>query len=157
MCWDLTEQIVVAAPKAGAGQKQPSPFTYTFTKFVSVHPLCSFSDRNCRYSFGVVVAAAVAVVVAAACFLFDWIFIYLLERIFEKDTKQQPFFEATTLPMVQDLLDGYNSLLFTYGVTNSGKTFTVLVTPTLTSYFSSKNLHFSSNCTTDTHIYLVSE
>ena len=29
--------------------------------------------------------------------------------------------------MVQDLLDGYNSLLFTYGVTNSGKTYTVLV------------------------------
>jgi hypothetical protein len=48
-------------------------------------------------------------------------------RIFEKETRQQVFFEKTALPMVQELLDGYNSLLFTYGVTNSGKTYTILV------------------------------
>ena len=35
------------------------------------------------------------------------------------------FFQKTTLPVVKDLLQGQNGLLFTYGVTNSGKTYTV--------------------------------
>ncbi|WFD35292.1 succinate--hydroxymethylglutarate CoA-transferase [Malassezia cuniculi] len=38
---------------------------------------------------------------------------------------QRAFFEETTLPLVADLLDGANGLVFTYGVTNSGKTYTV--------------------------------
>lgn len=38
---------------------------------------------------------------------------------------QQDFFTATTLPLVEDVLAGKNSLVFTYGVTNSGKTYTV--------------------------------
>lgn len=40
-------------------------------------------------------------------------------------TAQSEFFRETTLPLVKDLLDGKNSLVFTYGVTNSGKTYTV--------------------------------
>ena len=40
---------------------------------------------------------------------------------------QQDFFTATTLPLVEDVLAGKNSLVFTYGVTNSGKTYTVLL------------------------------
>jgi len=38
---------------------------------------------------------------------------------------QQSFFQHTTLSLVKDLLEGKNSLVFTYGVTNSGKTYTV--------------------------------
>lgn len=38
---------------------------------------------------------------------------------------QSQFFQETTLPLVRDLLEGRNSLVFTYGVTNSGKTYTV--------------------------------
>lgn len=38
---------------------------------------------------------------------------------------QSEFFETTTLPLVQELLHGKSSLLFAYGVTNSGKTYTV--------------------------------
>ena len=38
---------------------------------------------------------------------------------------QRDFFTATTLPLVEDVLAGKNSLVFTYGVTNSGKTYTV--------------------------------
>ena len=38
---------------------------------------------------------------------------------------QADFFTMTTLPLVQDVLKGKNSLVFTYGVTNSGKTYTV--------------------------------
>ncbi|KAF8761324.1 Kinesin protein [Rhizoctonia solani] len=35
------------------------------------------------------------------------------------------FFASTTLPLVKDLLSGENGLVFAYGVTNSGKTFTI--------------------------------
>ncbi|PWN48418.1 kinesin-domain-containing protein [Violaceomyces palustris] len=43
----------------------------------------------------------------------------------EDETSQQSFFKHTTLPMVQDLLQGQSGLVFTYGVTNSGKSYTV--------------------------------
>ncbi|EGO30926.1 hypothetical protein SERLADRAFT_359061 [Serpula lacrymans var. lacrymans S7.9] len=51
--------------------------------------------------------------------------IYKFSHVFPPATHQSEFFEKTTLPLVRDLLDGQNGLLFTYGVTNSGKTYTV--------------------------------
>ena len=50
---------------------------------------------------------------------------YSFSHIFPPNTLQSDFFTKTTLPLVQDLLQGQNALLFTYGVTNSGKTYTV--------------------------------
>lgn len=38
---------------------------------------------------------------------------------------QANFFRETTLPLIQDLFDGQNCLLFAYGPTGSGKTWTV--------------------------------
>lgn len=35
-------------------------------------------------------------------------------------------FDGTTKALVKDVLGGENSLVFTYGVTNAGKTFTFL-------------------------------
>ena len=43
----------------------------------------------------------------------------------DRTAAQSEFFADTTLPLVSDLLDGVNGLIFTYGVTNSGKTYTV--------------------------------
>ena len=50
---------------------------------------------------------------------------YSFSHIFPPTILQSDFFTKTTLPLVQDLLHGQNALLFTYGVTNSGKTYTV--------------------------------
>lgn len=50
---------------------------------------------------------------------------YKFSHIFPPATQQSDFFTKTTLPLVRDLLEGQNALLFTYGVTNSGKTYTV--------------------------------
>lgn len=50
---------------------------------------------------------------------------YTFSHIFSPDTTQADFFTKTTLPLVRDVLEGQNALLFTYGVTNSGKTYTV--------------------------------
>lgn len=51
--------------------------------------------------------------------------LYTFNHVFPPETTQPEFFTATTLPLVRDLLQGQNSLLFTYGVTNSGKTYTI--------------------------------
>ncbi|KIM85470.1 hypothetical protein PILCRDRAFT_817501 [Piloderma croceum F 1598] len=51
--------------------------------------------------------------------------LYTFSHIFAPSTHQSEFFTKTTLPLVRDILNGQNALLFTYGVTNSGKTYTV--------------------------------
>ncbi|KAF7320154.1 Kinesin-like protein [Mycena kentingensis (nom. inval.)] len=51
--------------------------------------------------------------------------IYKFSRVFLPATAQSDFFTETTLPLVRDVLRGQNGLLFAYGVTNSGKTYTV--------------------------------
>lgn len=50
---------------------------------------------------------------------------YTFTRVFPPDTAQASFFTHTALPLVRDLLSGQNGLLFAYGVTNSGKTYTI--------------------------------
>ncbi|KAH7883877.1 kinesin-domain-containing protein, partial [Phlebopus sp. FC_14] len=51
--------------------------------------------------------------------------IYKFSHVFPPSTQQAVFFTKTTLPLVQALLNGQNGLLFAYGVTNSGKTYTI--------------------------------
>lgn len=44
----------------------------------------------------------------------------------QQDMTQSAFFQQTTLPLVEALLQGESGLMFTYGVTNSGKSHTVM-------------------------------
>lgn len=46
-------------------------------------------------------------------------------HVFGPNTSQREVFEIVALPLVKNLINGKNSLLFTYGVTGSGKTFTM--------------------------------
>ncbi|XP_021474460.2 kinesin-like protein KIF20A isoform X1 [Oncorhynchus mykiss] len=50
---------------------------------------------------------------------------FSFSRIFGPETTQQDFYESTMKEMVRDVLRGESRLLYTYGVTNSGKTYTV--------------------------------
>ncbi|XP_022794646.1 kinesin-like protein KIF20A [Stylophora pistillata] len=50
-------------------------------------------------------------------------------NVFSEDTTQKEFFDETTLPLVTDFINGQNCLVFTYGVANSGKTYTIQGTP----------------------------
>ncbi|XP_076024300.1 kinesin-like protein KIF20A isoform X2 [Genypterus blacodes] len=50
---------------------------------------------------------------------------FSFSKIFGPETAQQQFYEYTMKTMVQDVLRGENRLLYTYGVTNSGKTYTI--------------------------------
>jgi kinesin family protein 20 len=50
---------------------------------------------------------------------------YSFDRVFAPDSQQHEFFTSTTLPLVDKLLKGENGLMFAYGVSNSGKTYTI--------------------------------
>ncbi|XP_041808496.1 kinesin-like protein KIF20A [Chelmon rostratus] len=50
---------------------------------------------------------------------------FSFSKIFGAETTQQQFYECTMKKMVKDVLQGENRLLYTYGVTNSGKTYTI--------------------------------
>ncbi|XP_047463814.1 kinesin-like protein KIF20A [Mugil cephalus] len=50
---------------------------------------------------------------------------FSFSQIFGPETTQQQFYESTMKKMVKDVLQGNNRLLYTYGVTNSGKTYTI--------------------------------
>ncbi|GAA5799584.1 hypothetical protein HPULCUR_005000 [Helicostylum pulchrum] len=51
---------------------------------------------------------------------------YRFTKVFQDRTNQTTFFNETIFDLVQDVLLGNNALLFAYGVTNSGKTFSVM-------------------------------
>lgn len=47
-------------------------------------------------------------------------------QVYGPDTTQKDLFEGTVKDLVKHVLEGGNSLVFTYGATNAGKTFTFL-------------------------------
>lgn len=49
--------------------------------------------------------------------------------VFDEHHPQEGVFSQVALPLVSDLIKGKNGLLFTYGVTSSGKTFTMTGSP----------------------------
>ncbi|KAM6961347.1 kinesin-like protein KIF23 isoform 2-T2 [Aplochiton taeniatus] len=54
---------------------------------------------------------------------------YSFKTVFGISTSQMELFEEVAKPLVDDLIHGKNGLLFTYGVTGSGKTFTMTGSP----------------------------
>ncbi|KAI5622519.1 kinesin-like protein KIF20A, partial [Silurus asotus] len=50
---------------------------------------------------------------------------FIFTRIFRETASQQDVYEQMMKEMVRDVLQGENRLLYTYGVTNSGKTYTI--------------------------------
>ncbi len=50
---------------------------------------------------------------------------FTFTRIFDEETNQKNLFDNTMLGTVKDFVDGQNCLVFTYGVTNAGKTYTI--------------------------------
>lgn len=50
---------------------------------------------------------------------------YTFQKVFDERSTQQQVFSEMALPLVDHLIHGRNGLLFTYGVTGSGKTYTM--------------------------------
>ncbi|KAM9860460.1 kinesin-like protein KIF23 [Aulostomus maculatus] len=54
---------------------------------------------------------------------------YCFKKVFGINTNQMELFEDVVRPLVEDLIHSKNGLLFTYGVTGSGKTYTMTGMP----------------------------
>uniref|UniRef100_A0A8C1ZGY9 Kinesin family member 20Ba n=1 Tax=Cyprinus carpio TaxID=7962 RepID=A0A8C1ZGY9_CYPCA len=51
---------------------------------------------------------------------------FQFSQVYGPDTTQKEMFDGTVKGLVRDVLEGQNSLVFTYGITNAGKTYTFL-------------------------------
>ncbi|KAK9505405.1 hypothetical protein O3M35_009470 [Rhynocoris fuscipes] len=51
--------------------------------------------------------------------------LYTFKKVYDDSTSQKSIFTSVALPLIQNVLTGKNGLIFTYGVTGSGKTFTM--------------------------------
>ncbi|XP_058605736.1 kinesin-like protein KIF20B isoform X2 [Onychostoma macrolepis] len=80
---------------------------------------------------------------------------FQFSQVYGPDTTQKEMFDGTVKGLVRDVLEGQNSLVFTYGITNAGKTFTFLgpdtdpgiLTRSLNMIFSSLDGHiFTQMC-----------
>lgn len=54
---------------------------------------------------------------------------YSFRKVFSEANSQKEIFNTVALPLVENLIMGKNGLLFTYGVTGSGKTYTMTGVP----------------------------
>ncbi|XP_069622542.1 kinesin-like protein KIF23 isoform X5 [Ranitomeya imitator] len=54
---------------------------------------------------------------------------YSFKQVFGTELTQKDVFDVVAKPLVEDLIRGKNGLLFTYGVTGSGKTYTMTGSP----------------------------
>ncbi|XP_061185396.1 kinesin-like protein KIF23 isoform X2 [Saccostrea echinata] len=54
---------------------------------------------------------------------------FTFQYVFDEYTSQKAVFDYVACPLVDDLIKGKNGLLFTYGITSSGKTYTMTGTP----------------------------
>ena len=50
---------------------------------------------------------------------------FTFDEVFDKDTSQEEIFNISAKPAVSSVLEGYNSTIFAYGQTGTGKTFTM--------------------------------
>ena len=87
---------------------------------------------------------------------------FTFSRVFDEQTSQKSFFDDTTLGMIKDFVDGQNCLVFTYGVTNSGKVFQIhmyrlaLFIPTYCSLDKLQNYHANDPHITHSCVFLAS-
>lgn len=52
---------------------------------------------------------------------------YVYDKVFKPNVRQEDLYNAVALPVVKDVLSGFNGTIFAYGQTSSGKTFTMEV------------------------------
>jgi regulator of replication initiation timing len=55
--------------------------------------------------------------------------LFRFARVFDSDVSQQQLFTETTCPLIHALFRGTNGLVFAYGTSNAGKTYTIQGTP----------------------------
>jgi kinesin family protein 18/19 len=56
--------------------------------------------------------------------------VYEFDHVFDERASQDDVYRATTAPLVASVFEGYCATVFAYGATSSGKTHTMVGTPT---------------------------
>ena len=51
---------------------------------------------------------------------------YTFKRVFDENCPQEPIFQEVVYPLISDAINNKNGVVFTYGVTNAGKTHTII-------------------------------
>jgi len=51
--------------------------------------------------------------------------IFYFDRVYDDTTKQEVLFKESALPILNDVIQGYNGTMFAYGQTGTGKSFTM--------------------------------
>ncbi|CRL04318.1 CLUMA_CG017413, isoform A [Clunio marinus] len=94
--------------------------------FCRIRPMQSDSDLSC---IRVVSSSTVALIPPESAVNYKIISNketqYVFKHIFDVDSTQHECFTTVAQPLVEGLIKGRNGLLFSYGVTGSGKTFTM--------------------------------
>lgn len=54
---------------------------------------------------------------------------FVFDKLFDETSSQARVYKETTSPLLDSVLDGFNSTVFAYGATGCGKTYTVSGTP----------------------------
>ena len=55
---------------------------------------------------------------------------YDFDRVFDDTATQEEVYKNTAAPLVRSVLEGFYATVFAYGATGSGKTYTMVGTPT---------------------------
>ncbi|XP_014280741.1 kinesin-like protein KIF23 [Halyomorpha halys] len=90
--------------------------------FCRVRPVINSSERNC---LNVVPPCEIHLTQPQTPSRHGKNIKYTFKEVFEEDSKQKAVFDLVALPLVQNLLVGKSGLLLAYGVTGSGKTYTM--------------------------------
>ena len=51
--------------------------------------------------------------------------VFTFDMVFEPECPQEKIFKQSTLPIIENVLEGYNGTIFAYGQTGTGKTHTM--------------------------------
>lgn len=94
--------------------------------FCRIRPMQSEADLSC---IRVVSSSTVALIPPESAINYKIISNketqYVFKHIFDVDSTQHECFTTVAQPLVEGLIKGRNGLLFSYGVTGSGKTYTM--------------------------------
>lgn len=62
---------------------------------------------------------------AAIAFARVWKFVMYMLQVFGPSAKQKDLYDQAVVPIVNEVLEGFNCTIFAYGQTGTGKTYTM--------------------------------
>ncbi|XP_029935633.1 kinesin-like protein KIF20A isoform X2 [Myripristis murdjan] len=133
-CVDLPASILHAEEMPGRAEQQQSLRVYLRVRPFSKEELADNEDQSCvviesRQTVMLHAPKGSATMKSSERGIGLPSHKFTFSQIFGPETTQAELFQDTIKSQVSEFLDGKNALIFSYGVTNAGKTYTILGTP----------------------------